>query len=531
MNKRPVVLIAFEEYDNLGTGYLASVLSDGGFETLVIDVRNDKKEILLNLLDANPSIVGFSIIFQFYIYAFADLISYLRKGGVSCHFTSGGQYASLRYKELFEIVPELDSIVRFEGEYTLLELVRCINSGTDWRLIKNIAYKVNNNPLITPLRPIEMDLDNFPYPMRSPMKEYAYGKMFCTLLAGRGCIYNCIYCNTRKFFESQQGPIKRLRSPELVVEEIDQLYHKKNCSVFLFQDDDFPVITKHKNDWIKRFCNEIDRKELTGKIMWKINCRPDEISYDSFALMKDKGLFLVFIGIEDGTNAGLTLLNKHMTVEQSLRGINILKKLGLGFDFGFMLFQPQSTFSTIQENLNFLSQICSDGYSPVNFFKMLPFFETELERKLKIEERLTGKPGFLDYTFLDEYLNHYYDFFEDSFMAWLRSPEGLLNISRWARNFVLVYSFFFKPTSEIKILSGKIVDTISNSNNSLLNIMKELADQFGSGYYSNGNHADELKKYKQKISRQHAYLKRKINNCLDQLLNVSESIQELSCFA
>lgn len=480
MDSKKVVFVAFEEFDNLGIGYLMSVLSDGGFDSLVIDVRDEKEKILATLLNINPLIVGFSVVFQFYIYAFSNLIAYLRKEGINCHFAAGGQYASLKYKELFKIIPELDSIVRFEGEYTFLELVNHINSGSNWRLIKSIAFKNQHDTVATPLRPLEKDLDKFPFPKRSPLKEYAFGKKFSTLIAGRGCVYNCSFCNARKLYQHQTGAIKRLREPEMVVKEMYHLYNKENCSVFLFQDDDFPLRTKPENDWILRFCNELDHKKLSKKILWKINCRPDEISYDSFALLKEKGLFMTFIGIEDGTDPGLKVLNKHLTVEKILKGINILKKLGIGFDFGFMLFQPQSTYKSIQENLSFLSQISDDGFTPVTFLKMLPFFETEVERKLKKEGRLIGKPGLSDYAFLDESINQYYDFFEKSFLVWMRDPNGLLNISRWARNFVLVYTFFFGENHEIKIVSRNVHKLISDSNFFLLEAMKKLAALFES---------------------------------------------------
>ncbi len=480
MDSKKVVFVAFEEYDNLGIGYLMSALSDGGFDSFKIDVRDEKEKILNTLLNINPIVVGFSVVFQFYIYAFSNLISYLRKGGVNCHFTAGGQYASLRYKELFKFIPELDSIVRFEGEDTLLELVKHIDSGSNWRFVKSIAFKDQHDTVATPPRPLVKDLDKYPFPKRSPLKEYIFGKKFSTLIAGRGCHYNCSFCNARKFYQYQTGLTKRLREPEMVVKEMFQLYNKEKCSVFLFQDDDFPIKTRPKNDWIVRFCNEIDRKKLSKKILWKINCRPDEISFDCFALLKEKGLFLTFIGIEDGTDSGLKVLNKHMTVEKIMRGINILKKVGIGFDFGFMLFQPQSTYKSIHENLNFLSQISVDGFTPVTFLKMLPFFETEVERKLKKEGRLIGKPGFFDYAFLDESMNQYYDFFEKTFLDWMRNPNGLLNISRWARNFILVNSFFFGENHEIITLSRNVHKLISDSNTFLLGTMKKLATLFES---------------------------------------------------
>jgi anaerobic magnesium-protoporphyrin IX monomethyl ester cyclase len=527
MNKHPVVLIAFKESDNLGIGYLASVLSEKGINTAVIDFRYSKEKILKILLKLNPSIVGFSVIFQFYIEAFAELINYIRKGGINCHFTAGGHYASLRYCELFELIPSLDSIVRFEGEKTLPDLVKSIISGKDWTQLKGIAYRKYGKVLTNPLRPLEKDLDRFPFPMRSPLKEYVPGKKVASIIAGRGCIYDCSYCNAREYFRQPSGPAKRVRKPEMVVKEIELLYYDNDCSIFLFEDDDFPVMTKNGNEWIERFCDELHRKKLDKNIMWKINCRTDEVDLSIFSMMKKFGLFLVFVGIEDGTDAGLARLNKHMTAERSLEGIKILKRLKIGFDFGFMLFQPSSTFISIRENINFLNKICIDGYTPVTFLKMLPFFETRVEKELIKEGRLTGTPGFYDYRLLGEPLNKYYDFFEVCFAEWLRDPNGLLNLARWARNYISVFSYFYNKTYKIKEMVTFTRQIIAESNKFVLETMKFLANRFEAGEVDEQNLIVELKSFRNYVSQKHEYYKEQIKNCLSQLMCTFQAVEQL----
>ena len=118
---------------------------------------------------------------------------------------------------------------------------------------------------------------------------------------------------------------------------MEHLYHDKRCTVFLFQDDDFPVKNEGNNDWIKSFCLGLEQRRLHEKIMWKINCRPDEIDEESFAMMKHHGLFLVFIGLEDGTDKGLARLNKGMSALENIAAVETLKKLNIAFDYGFML--------------------------------------------------------------------------------------------------------------------------------------------------------------------------------------------------
>jgi anaerobic magnesium-protoporphyrin IX monomethyl ester cyclase len=517
MNTRPVIFIAFREFDNLGVGYVASVLSEAGYKPIIIDFQSGKKEILEILKNQKPIIVGFSVIFQYHIYEFEELIGYLREGGIQCHFTAGGQYASLRFEELFDMIPALDSVVRFEGEYTFLELVNCIYAGNNWKDIPGIAYKDSVKITVNGLRPVETDLDKFPFPLRSPLREYALGKKFATILAGRGCINKCSFCYLNEYYNQSSGPHKRIRNPEKVVLEMELLHRNEDCSVFLFQDDDFPVKTAMGSGWIETFCYELKRKKLVDKIIWKINCRPDEVDYDSFALMKQHGLFLVFLGIEDGTDIGLTLMNKHMTVSKCLGGINILKKLEIGFDYGFMPFHPSSTFNSVNENLNFLGEICGDGYSPVTFLKMMPYCATPIESELRNEGRLKGKPGFYDYNFFDESLDHYYDFISGCLIKWFRDSEGLLNISKWARNYISVFSHYYGSTPEVQLITKDLKSIISESNIYLLDKMKELSHLFESGKYNHGNYND-LDWHRKEINLKHDHFIEEINNSMRNLM-------------
>lgn len=521
MNKHPVVFVAFKQFDNLGIGYLASVLSNSGYKSTIIDFQSGKKEILKTLKSIKPLALGFSVIFQYHIYEFAELASYLRKNGIKCHFSAGGHYASLRYEELFSLIPSIDSVVRFEGEYTFLELVDCLNSGENWQKIDGIAFRQNGRVIANHLRQPEKDLDRFPYPARSPLEQYALGKKFATILAGRGCIHNCSFCSNRQYYIHSAGPFKRSRNPVNVVGEMEFLHYEHDCSVFLFLDDDFPVKVNSGSEWIRNFCKELDHRNLINKVMWKINCRPDEIDFHTFKLMKDHGLFLVFLGIDDGTDEGLIRLNKKMNARESLQGINILKKLDIGFDYGFMLFQPSSTFRSLNENLDFLRDICGDGYTPVTFLKLMPYFETRIEKELVKECRLKGKPGFFDYDFLDNSLNHYYEFIRDSFMEWLNYEDGFVNMSKWGRNHISTFTHFNKITPDILSLRMDIKNSVASGNLFLINTMKELATIFESGNYDPVKYGD-LSSYRETIKTNHDEYREQLDNSIKNIYHLVE---------
>lgn len=527
MQNNPIVFIAFLEQDNLGVGYMASVLLQKRIDIKIIDFRMGKKGILNKIKYFNPVVVGFSIIFQYHIYDFRDLINYLRKYGVNCHFSAGGHYPSLRYTELLDIIPELDSVVLFEGEYTFLELVQAINSGKEWNNITGIAYRENNSIVANALRPLENDLDSFPPPVRKSLKEYAFGKKYATILAGRGCYYNCSFCSIREFYSKPPGPIKRLRRPEMVVREMELLHQQLGCSIFMFQDDDFPVASNKGREWITSFCELLAQKGLSDKILWKINCRPDEIKRSLFELMRNTGLFLVYLGIEDGTDDGLRLMNKRMTTETSINAVNILKKLDIKYDFGFMLFHPASTFQSIIENLDFLRQICCDGSSPITFCKMLPYAETKVEYQLKREGRLKGNPGFKDYDFSDPSLNNLYFFIADCFEDWISKHDGLLNVARWARYYLSVYHKYYQATSDIRDMDSEVMKYISQSNIFLINTIKTLVNMFSTQCHKE-THSDKLKNIRDKVADKHSKYRSKligIMDNIDSLVTIKYNIQ------
>ena len=503
INNNSIVFIAFEQRENLGIGYMHAVLSEAGYNVYIIDLRKERAEILRTVKDVNPFMVGFSVIFENHIHDFRELIEYLRENGIQCHFTAGGHFASLKPDELFEIAPALDSLVRFEGEHGVLQLANRLRDGRDWHTMAGISYMNKKELVNNTLRPLEPDLDVFPIPYRPDLKEYALNEKYATMLAGRGCIHHCSFCDIREFYGTPPGPVKRVRSPGLVVEEMEYLHSTHECSVFLFQDDDFPVKTNRTTTWIQEFCTALRKRHLNGKILWKVNCRPDEVDQEEFQLMKEHGLFKVYLGIEEGTDEGLMQMNKRLKVSDHLEAVQILKELGISIDYGFMLFQPSSTFSTVRENLAFLDQICGDGYMPVFFLKMMPYLATSIEKELRKEGRIKGQPGFFDYDFSDKAVDDYYVFTSEVLNNWFHAPDGLNNYFKWVVNYLYVFNFFHGSNPETDRITDQLIKEVAGANHFITDTMNRLSALFESGDYSmEGDPA--LEKYKSAIEQRHS---------------------------
>ncbi len=474
MKTAPVVLIAFQEQDNLGVGYLASVLLQRGYDVRLLDFRLGRDEIARHVVSMEPLLIGFSIIFQYHVHEFGALIRHLRERGVRCHFCAGGHYPSLRFVELMELIKELDSVVLFEGEHTFGELVEALDHGRDWRSIRGLAYRGAEGPVANPLRPLERDLDRFPPPLRMPPREYIPGKRYATILAGRGCLYNCSFCSIRTFYSQPPGPLKRLRRPEMVAQEMELLFEQRGCSVFMFQDDDFPAGSPRDRWWITRFCEELETRALAGRILWKINCRPDEVDDAVLCRMREVGLFLVYLGIESGTDEGLRMMNKRMTVQACLQAVDRLKRLRIEYDFGFMLFDPHSTLDSVDANLDFLERLCADGSSSITYCKMLPYAGTRIEAELRATGRLRGDPASRDYSFNNPDVEALSTWFARVFSDWIGSHGGVLNLSRWARYTTAVLCRSDGPLGESEALRERCSELVSRSNLLFLHAARRL---------------------------------------------------------
>lgn len=505
------MFVAFLEQDNLGVGYIASILLSQNIKIKLVDFRLGEEEILNQIVLYQPEVIGFSIIFQYHINDFKTLLRYLRKNGVKSHFNAGGHFPSLRYSELLEIIPDLDSVTLFEGEHTFLELTQSLLGNKNWKNIEGLAYRENNLVKANSLRALEKNLDDFPPPVRQPLKEYALGKKYATILAGRGCYYNCSFCSIREFYSKPHGVVKRIRKPERVVREMELLYQQLDCSVFMFQDDDFPVASQEGKEWVNEFSELLVKKDLARNILWKINCRPDEIDKTLFKRMKQLGLFLVYLGIENGTDEGLELMNKHTTKEINIQAVKTLNRLKIKYDFGFMLFHPESTFDSVVENLDFLNSLCGDGSSTVTFCKMLPYAATKIETKLKAEGRLKGITGFEDYDFYSQNLNQYYSFVIECFEEWISSHSGVLNVARWARYYLLVRQKYDDHPSGFDEIDEELTEQISNSNIFLINTLKDLVGVFDTNN-KNEISKNKLQTYRNTVKSHHDQYKENFIN-------------------
>jgi len=426
-----VLLIGFQDQDNLGLRYLISAVNAAGHEASIMTYGSDPDPILRRIVRERPDVVGFSLIFQYMAPDFGRVIRALRDGGVTAHFTMGGHYASFEPGEILKQTPGLDSIVRFDGELTLVRLLHCLGSGSDWRKLPGIAFHSPAGEVgVAPLAHVVEDLDVLPLPDRTTIDYESHPMPTASILGSRGCPWDCSFCSIRPFYEEQGGPLRRLRKPRAIVDEMIDLHRNRRVPIFLFQDDDFLAGGKDAKRWAMEIADLIAAAGFAGEMAFKISCRSDEITEDILQRLIAGGLTHVYMGVESGDEEGLINMSKRMKPEAHLRAGRILKQLGLSFDFGFMLVDPYSTLRSIRQNVDFLETFIGDGWSVAPFCRMLPYAGTPIKRKLEAEGRLLGTPFEPDYKFLDPKLDLFYDWMVQTFYERNFTSQGLCHILR-----------------------------------------------------------------------------------------------------
>ncbi|MCL5999015.1 MAG: B12-binding domain-containing radical SAM protein [Chloroflexi bacterium] len=410
------LFVGYENQENLGLRSIVATLRASGYQAQLLPFVPGEHQHILQAIRAHaPKLVGFSIIFQYTVDEFAQLATSLRDAGVTAHFTIGGHYPSLRPQEALRAMPAVDSVVRFEGELTALELLEKVHQPASWDSILGLAFRRGEDIVVNPPRPLIAALDTLPPPVRDKPRLLPRGIRAASIIASRGCLFNCAFCSIRQFYGGAPGPLRRTRSPQAVVAEMQALFSNDGVRFFIFQDDDFAARSPQQRRWVQDFLKALDEQHLTGEVRWKIACRVDDVEAGLLSQCREHGLIAVYLGVESGSRQGLRTLNKRVSVDQNRRAIETLKQLGLAFDMGFMLFDPDSTLDTIRENINFLMAMTADGCCPANFCKMLPYAGTPVEQRLRQEGRLKGSVGQPDYDFKDPRLDWFALFASQAF--------------------------------------------------------------------------------------------------------------------
>ena len=454
-----VSLIGAELEENLGLRYIASSLIRVGHtaELVPFNFSSDMPTVIRAVKEQSPDLVCLSMVFTIRGREFCTLATSLREAGYKGHINAGGPFASFNAENLLRDFPAFDSIALGEGEILVPKLAENLTSPEK---VAGLCYRAKDGSIKkTAGNSNEENLDLIPFPLRTTFPVY-FDAAIASLLSSRGCWRNCAFCSINAWYSRLDAKKFRVRSVGNITEEMKDLYHNHGVKIFNFQDDNFFLPDKDKA--LERFKDLRDslRKAGVGQIAIAIKARPDSITKESVAVLRDLGLFRVFLGVENGCENGLANLNRKQTVEDNHRALDIINDADVHVAFNYLLFEPDTTLDHIATNLLFMERHLEN---PFNFCRAEIHACTGLEDKLKREGLLLGDYFRPDYRIKDPRSEVFHQIANYAFFDRNFNDEGLHYFNMQIDFYSHLLGIFY-PTVQSKSLRAACRNFIRRTN-------------------------------------------------------------------
>jgi anaerobic magnesium-protoporphyrin IX monomethyl ester cyclase len=319
--------IPHEHLPPLGLLYVGGSLIDAGHHVQLLDAEfgpMPAAEIIRQVLVAQPDTVllGHSGSTSAHP-IIMELTRLIRQKLPDASIIYGGVFPTYHWKDILSVEPQIDVIVRGEGEETIVKLIQAIEMKTPLKNIPGLAYRDNGLPVSTPdAAPIE-DLDKIRigWELIDP-KRYSYwgDKRAVVVQFSRGCPHSCNYCGQHLFW------IKwRHRDPQKFAAEIAGLHRTYGIEVFNLADEN---PTASRPAW-KAFLEALIGEKVTVTIIG--STRADDIVRDAdlLPLYKQAGVARFLLGMESYDEQTLRKINKGSAIAKDREAIRLLRQNGI----------------------------------------------------------------------------------------------------------------------------------------------------------------------------------------------------------
>ncbi len=229
----------------------------------------------------------------------------------------------------------------------------CIGEGEE--VIKQMINDIFDNKLRKIYRETRtMDLDAYPFPLRKYLPKAAVtdtgmltrkhaGLLGTSILVSRGCPFNCHFCSNQ-----YKGPT-RVRSPELITQEIEYLKREYQTQALLFKDDQ----AIHTNREVSR-----GMLEAVGRsnVLWRGQSRANGVHPDTVKLAKETGCVEIAVAIESVSPKALKIMNKNIDLDKAKEYFKVLRQNEIEIKLLLILGLPGEPKDIAQQTINFIEE-------------------------------------------------------------------------------------------------------------------------------------------------------------------------------
>ena len=345
-----------------------------GFDVALIDANVDpawQERLVRECRDS--LLLGISCMTGPQIHFGLEAARTVREAGLRLPIVWGGYHPS--------ILPEqtsrnryVDAVVRGQGEVTLLEMAGLLSQGESFTGIDGITFTRDGETVSNPDRPVE-DINRFPrlpYEKLDNPRQYLnnmhVGSRSINYVSSQGCPARCQFCAEPLVY----GRRWKAYTPDRVLADLEFLESFLDVNGIMYFDSTY-------------FVNERRAREISEKMVergmrlgWAANARAPllgRFSEETFAALKESGLWAFLVGAESGSESQLTTMQKDIGPEDILEAARVASRHGIKITYSFIVGFPGETEAEIEETWRIMeevSKIVGEYNSQLHFYAPTP---------------------------------------------------------------------------------------------------------------------------------------------------------------
>jgi anaerobic magnesium-protoporphyrin IX monomethyl ester cyclase len=251
----------------------------------------------------------------------------------------GGVFPTYHWAEIMDQEPEVDFVVRGEGEQTAVRLATALELRQDLETVPGIVLRAGTTP--GPRRSIEewpvpcgQVLANPPAPRITDLdaqrigwelidhSRYSYwgNRRAVVVQFSRGCPHQCSYCGQRAFWQTW-----RHRDPVKFAAELARLHREHGVEVFNFADEN---PTASRAVW-QAFLEALTAQKVPLILVGSTRASDIVRDADILQLYKRAGVARLLLGIESTDESTLRAIRKGSTQATDREAIRLLREHGI----------------------------------------------------------------------------------------------------------------------------------------------------------------------------------------------------------
>ena len=377
----------------LGTLYVAAAMQQAGHEVRFLNgAFMDHDEIMAQVGEYTPEFVG--------LYSTAFGWDKAKKTAAAIKqildkvfIAVGGPYPVALQEKCLEDSSEIDAVVTGEGEITVVEMLKRLESGSNLDGVEGVAFRSGHEVKKNPPRPLITDLDALPFPARELLGEA--GKYIpppatykrrpvAVIMTARGCNRKCLYCFQ---IDKYRTSGIRYRSVENVMAEVE-LVLSQGYREIKFIDDTLAA------DYNRAMTIAREIKKRGLDFTWFASAVVNQVDKPLLQAFKEAGCWAILFGAESGVQKDLNTIRKGITPAQIRKAVKAAKEVGITVYTPFLFGIPGQTYEDGLKSIEFAMELDPDI---ANFHAITPFPGTELYDN--IEKYGTMSEELSDYTY------------------------------------------------------------------------------------------------------------------------------------